>query len=416
MYRALDVMGFAGGFTLGVVQGGFTLVGKREMPGAFGVANCERNRHLLGDRWRTEVGSWDEWTPVDDVHLLFGNPPCSGFSAMTDRRHRGVDAKINHCMWALMEYAARCRPLVLIMESVRLAYSGGREMMSALRAKLEERSGLRYELYHVFQDALDLGGAARRPRYFWVASRIPFGVDYPRVQTPVLRDVWDDLRGHALTWQPQPYRRPPTWWVEREKCRVNATFDGHAAHKGLPIERALDLLELAERDGGWPAGWHIGRMAQHCHETFGYLPPSWDGIKDKLIAKNFHMGFTTLIRWDPDRPARVVTGAALDAVLHPFEPRTITHREAARVMGFPDDWNILPLRGVGNLRATWGKGITVQCGRWIATQVRNALDGRPGSYGGVPDGDREWLVKDRLASSATRVPTLTTRREFANAR
>ena len=103
----------------------------------------------------------------------------------------------------------------------------------------------------------------------------------------------------------------------------------------------------------------------------------------------------SLIRWDPERPARVITGAALDMVLHPYESRTITHREAARVMGFPDDWRILPLRGVSNLRATWGKGITVQCGKWIGEQVKNALDGNPGSVTGVPDGDREWFIRQR---------------------
>lgn len=78
MYSAVDVMGFAGGFTLGVVQAGFKLIGKRELPGGFGVANCEANRHLLGDSWQTEVGQERSWTPVRDAQLLFGNPPCSG--------------------------------------------------------------------------------------------------------------------------------------------------------------------------------------------------------------------------------------------------------------------------------------------------------------------------------------------------
>src|ERR1035437_767860 len=52
---AIDCQGFAGGFTLGAVQAGFRLVGKREHPGAFGVASCEANRHLLGNDWQTEV-------------------------------------------------------------------------------------------------------------------------------------------------------------------------------------------------------------------------------------------------------------------------------------------------------------------------------------------------------------------------
>jgi len=38
VYRAVDCQGFAGGFTLGMVQAGFHLVGKREMKAGFGVA------------------------------------------------------------------------------------------------------------------------------------------------------------------------------------------------------------------------------------------------------------------------------------------------------------------------------------------------------------------------------------------
>jgi hypothetical protein len=78
VYTAIDALGFAGGMTLGIVQSGFKLVGKRELPGGFGVPNCLANRHLLGTDWDVEVGPAEEWTPVRDAELLFGNPPCSG--------------------------------------------------------------------------------------------------------------------------------------------------------------------------------------------------------------------------------------------------------------------------------------------------------------------------------------------------
>jgi hypothetical protein len=76
MYRAIDALGFAGGFTLGMVQAGFELAAKREMPGGFGVPNCEANRALLGDSWRTQVGAPESWEVVD-AEVVFGNPPCS---------------------------------------------------------------------------------------------------------------------------------------------------------------------------------------------------------------------------------------------------------------------------------------------------------------------------------------------------
>jgi site-specific DNA-cytosine methylase len=323
---------------------------------------------------------------------------------MTDNRHRGMDSKINQCMWVLIEYTARVRPQILIMESVRQAYTGGRPLMQRLRARLEELTGLRYDLYHVMQDAIDLGGAARRPRYFMVLSQVPFGVEYPRLRRrPLLKDIWSDLTNHPLTWQSQPYRRPATWWTEGPRAGCT-TFDGHAVHRGLPIERALELMDQVSGNGGWPAGWSIGRVAKHAYETMGKLPASWDHMLPKLLAKDWHMGFASITRWDADRPGRVIMGSALDMVLHPSEPRTITHREAARVMGFPDDWRILPLRGQANLRATWGKGITVICGRWIGEWCRASLDGHPGGNTGVEIGERERLVGDgKITSSSSRL-------------
>jgi len=77
VYRAVDVLGFAGGFTLGTVQAGFELVGKRELPGGFGVDNCLANRHLLGHNWDVQVGTPESWEVMPEAELVFGNPPCS---------------------------------------------------------------------------------------------------------------------------------------------------------------------------------------------------------------------------------------------------------------------------------------------------------------------------------------------------
>ena len=77
------------------------------------------------------------------------------------------------------------------------------------------------------------------------------------------------------------------------------------------------------------------------------LPDSWQHMIDKLIKTDFNMGFTAMARWVNDRPGRVITGGAMNLVMHPTLPRALTHRECARVMGFPDDWTIAPLRGIG---------------------------------------------------------------------
>lgn len=400
-YRYVSCQTFAGGFDVGATQAGWKLVHKVEQRGGFGMRNCLVNRGVLGPDWTYQSCSPDEWQPVV-ADAVFANPPCSGFSLMTDRRWRGADAKVNACMHATMAYAARIRPQVVVMESVRQAYTGGRELMTQLRAELEQQSGCRYDLYHVFQNAHALGGPAIRPRYFWVASRVPFGVSWPNYRRPELVDVIGDLDGLASSWRPQPYRRPASWWVDDWNTRrADGVVDGHVGTTSPYHRRALDLLELASSptpDGapgaGWCQGEHIGQVAQRTWETRVELPRSWDAGLEKLIKMDFHMGYTSMTRWRWNAPGRVITGGSLGLVLHPLEPRTITHREAARIMGFPDDWLIEPLRGTSGLAQTWGKGITAHCGRWVAGLVARALDGDPGEISGVEVGDRERWIKD----------------------
>ena len=62
-------------------------------------------------------------------------------------------------------------------------------------------------------------------------------------------------------------------------------------------------------------------------------------------------------------------------------------------MGFPDSWLIESFADrPGVIRSTWGKGIPVDCGRWISSWVRHALLGEPGDYTGEVIGEREHLL------------------------
>lgn len=386
--RAIDCQGFAGGFTLGVVQAGWELVGKREMTPGFGVANCEMNRHLLGHGWETEAVEPIDWTvPSSGADLVFGNPPCSGFSVLSPKAFRGIDSKVNHCMWALVEYAAQVRPQIVIFESVSAAYTRGLDLMRSLRKRLQERTNESWTLYHVVHNAHALGGPALRRRYFWVASRVPFGVGYPELSfEPTLRDAIGDLETLGETWLPQPYRSPPTPWSASRRS-VLGLVDGMVSDSSPRGRRIIDLADTIT----WSPGDGIAAAARRCYEETGRLPPSWGDRLDKLVETNFNFGFNAIARWNPDKPARVVTGAGTLAGLHYANQRTFTHREIARIMGFPDDWLVYPLRD-RSIKNTWGKGITVDCGRWIAEWARRSLLGEPGDAPWEAVGDDEYEV------------------------
>ena len=390
MFRAVDCQGYAGGFTLGMVQAGFELVGKREMKGGFGVANCEVNRHLLGDAWKTEVGPPHQWSVVE-ADVVFGNPPCSGWSAMSAKHFRGGASPVLSCTYALVDYASRVMPQVVVFESVQQAFThkDGLPTMRALRAHLEGKTNEKWDLYHVLHNAYSVGGAAQRKRYFWVASRIPFGVSYvPPAGLPVLQDVLGDLTNLSQSWEPQSY--DSEWshpWAAARRSSANQV-DGHIAVDNPLTRRVGDLLAAVD----WYPGDHLATVARRHYDTFGRLPSSWAATEAKHIANDWFMGYTTPIRWKSNEPARVITGGSLYTVVHPTLNRTITHREAARILGFPDDWRLKPLRTSPGLAATHGKGITVDCGRWIGQQIQRALSGCPGEFQGIPLGDHEFVI------------------------
>jgi DNA (cytosine-5)-methyltransferase 1 len=390
-YRAVDCLGFAGGFTMGMVAAGFQLVGKREMKGGFGVANCEANRHLIGDGWQAESCDPAHWSvPVGGVDVVFGNPPCSGFSVMSSKEFRGADSKINHCMWSFIEFAARCLPQVAIFESVQMAFTrpDGLDLMRRLRNRIEELTNERYDLYHVLHNALAVGGSSMRRRYFFVLSRVPFGVErVAPARVPVLNEVIGDLATLPESWELVPYDQEPSWWSVSRRSTISSV-DGHRSIDNPITRRIRDLL----RGTVWNAGESIATVAKRFYQSYGRLPDSWMATESKIVRNNFNMGFTTPVRWAGDRYSRVITGGSLYTTVHPQLSRTLTHREVARIMGFPDDWRIAPLKDVSGLQMTWGKGITVDCGSWIGRWISDALDGSPGSYGGCKIGDREFLI------------------------
>ncbi len=389
MYTAVDVQGFAGGFTLGMAQAGFELVGKREMKGGFGVANCEANRHLLGENWKTESCDPADWTRVD-ADVVFGNPPCSAWSVMSTKEFRGAESPILHCTQAFVDYAARVMPQVAVFESVQQARTkpDGLEFMRKLRVDMEEKTGVKWTLYHVRHNAYSVGGCAQRRRYFWVVSRIPFGIEIPKYDRyPTLNDAIADLSSLESTWSAQPYQTDGGWWSEPRRSSTGLV-DGHSWIDNPLTKRIRDLLAGTE----WLQRDDVAKVARRHYEQHGHLPESWRYSEEKLVKQNFFMGFTTPVRWPGDEPARVITGGGLVMVVHPTEPRTITHRETARILGFPDDWKIEPLRGVSGLNMTWGKGITVDCGRWIGEWISAALDGNPGTHTGELLGEDEYDI------------------------
>jgi site-specific DNA-cytosine methylase len=126
-------------------------------------------------------------------------------------------------------------------------------------------------------------------------------------------------------------------------------------------------------------------------ESLMYISPTKTTTRgDQLIALDFKTGgFSKPKRWPWDQPGRVINGAGPHMVWHP-NGRFITHRETARLLGFPDSWVTGSASTHKNLNMFWGKGTSVHPAHWVMEWVKNSMEGNPGSNVGeeLDAGDR----------------------------
>lgn len=397
-YRYTDCQGFAGGMSVGATQAGFQLVAKLEKKGGYGVPMMEANRAFLGDGWQSQVGDPSEWDVVP-TDVVVGTPPCSAFSGMTHGMGsaHGVNSDINQCMWDLFGYAARVRPAAVVMESVAFAYSKGRSLMRELVDTLNATTKLSYRLTHVLQDNYSTGGATHRRRYFLVASQMPFGVELPELKRlPTFGDAVGDLVHQPIDWELNPYAEAATWYSARYRA-PDGLVDGHELRQNRFTQRLSDIHAGA----GWHDGEREADVLLRYYENHSSLPESYQYetpgkalTRDKqLIERNLDPGgFNQTKAWRWDKPGRVISGAGPYMVWNSRAGRLLTNREAARVMGFPDEWRVASLQRDPKLSSYWGKGTSVAPANWVMTWLNRSLNGEPGSVVGERLDHRDRLV------------------------
>lgn len=405
MFTAIDCQGFAGGFTLGMQQAGFDIIAKRENKGGFGIPIVADNMPIPD----IQEGSPTEWV-ARSADVVFGNPPCSGFSAFTQVSNRtdwkvkmGMGADINSCMWDLVRYASRCSPQMVIMESVQLAYTQGRVLMQQLRAEMESLTGWHYDLIHVLHNAASVGGASQRKRYFMVLAgpELEFGIEPPTFDLdscPLFPSILNDLAGLEFTFDPQPYQAEPLSKYAADLRNPSGVVDGHM----LRTTTETFGLKWISENGEWKGGEHVGAAMRRAIDNVGIENvPARLKYKDEGRLHQVTNMFMSTHAYSPRKAhahkmAPVMTGTGAEDCIHPTEPRTLTYREVARVMGFPDTWSLRTIetaKGGPSQNQKWmGKGISVPCGKWIGEWAKLALEGNPGTWRGDEIGENEWLI------------------------
>lgn len=348
--RVLDLFAGAGGLTHGFYAASPRFVTERAVE--FDAAAAASYSATFGNK--VYAGPIQEWLleeQVPNVDVVIGGPPCQGFSLLGKRN--ALDER--NSLWE--HYASsliRANPKYFIVENVG-AFGKSQQLVD-------------------FKDATKPDGFLRDYSFEWhVLNAADYGAPQARKRAILIGHHRD------LSFPGFP---PPT--------HVGRHLSVRHALSGLPIN--VDGTELPDRrtavgDKSMPGTFrttelHLGRdYAQLSLDRFAAIPPGGNrmDLPDHLLAPcwvNHKSGSGDVmgrLRWDT--PAVTIRTEFFKPekgrYIHPSANRAITHLEAARLQGFPDEhlW-------VGSKTAIAkqiGNAVPLHLGRAIAAQLLQHL-------------------------------------------
>lgn len=323
---AVDLFSGAGGLSLGLAEAGWTLAAAVDhYPAAL-----ETHAHNFGG---LTLG-WDLADPTVrddfvglfdgvDVDLVAGGPPCQPFSragrskirSLVDAGSRPADDPRRQLWRAFLEIAERLHPRAVLMENVPdMGLGDDFHILREMSDKLEN-NGYRASLNLV--DAWNFGVPQHRQRMILLARRDGREMRWPAKQDKVvLEDVLDDLPdlSGGVGSRRMPYSKPPR--SPFEKAMRAGAGDQVTEH----MTRAVRSDDREIFKGMSPT------------TLYSQVPAELRRYRADSFTDKYH-------RLDRHGLSRSITAhIAKDGYwyIHPWENRTLTVREAARIQTFPD--------------------------------------------------------------------------------
>lgn len=347
--RAIALFAGCGGLSLGFSWAGFCVQGHVELRPEFRAIyrqNFPTSRELGSDIARIsdeEVARWT--TSLGTTDVLFGGPPCQGFS-LTGKRDR-FDPR-NELFRHFVRIAKILQPRAILLENVRLLTSMRSKNGSWVKDEIGEAfSEFGYRMVHKELDAQDYGVPQHRERVFFVGIRSDLGLR-PSLPSPTHGESGN---GDLFAARLQPLRT----------FRI-ATCD-------------LDPIESGEKSAR--DEWHEAvSHPRHVIEWLKAVPEGASAHDNPDPAMRPPSGYNTTYKrlcWDEPASTVSTTFGMISGCrnVHPTNTRSLTVREALRCQSFPDAFKLTG--SLGAIRTSIGNAVPPLLAHALASHLEQIL-------------------------------------------
>ncbi|MGL5196091.1 MAG: DNA cytosine methyltransferase [Chroococcales cyanobacterium] len=340
---AVDLFAGAGGMTLGFEQAGFDVLAAVEIDPIHCATHeynfpkwkvlCRSVIEATGDEIRNQSEIGDR-----EIDVVCGGPPCQGFSLIGKR---ALDDPRNSLVFHFIRIVTELQPKYFVMENVRgLTMGPHKQLLDEVIDKFHDCGYQVLTPYQVLNSAY-YGVPQNRERLFLIGCRE--GLSLPVYPTPITNPP-----GGKKVSQLSDLPATPTVWeaiqdlprVEQYAQLLDRDWISYKYQPASAYGIQMQALSAKSHNYAYPRQWDRGILTgnhrtQHSQRASARFKATLPG-KSEPISR-FHkldpQGLCNTLRAGTPSNRGAYTSPR---PIHPFEPRCITVREAARLHSYPD--------------------------------------------------------------------------------
>lgn len=312
--NAIDIFSGAGGMSIGALMAGIKV--NLAIEHNKQAADTFKLNHPDTEVLCTDIRHATVKELSKKIFILFGGPPCQGFS-VSNTKTRNENNTNNSLFKEFVRMVDECNPEWFVFENVEgfVTFQKG----AVLKHLKEELNELGYETFNTVLLASDYGVPQNRNRFFMVGNNKGLNFSFPeaKVSKVTVKQAINDL---------------PTL--------VNGDKRNELPYKKGGVS---DYARIMRANSKVSKQNLVSKNQDYVIERYKYIPmgKNWKSIPLKLMQnytsiENCHSGIYR--RLHANRPSVVIANYRKNMLIHPYEDRGLSVREAARIQSFPDDF------------------------------------------------------------------------------
>lgn len=317
-FIGVDLFAGAGGMSLGAEMAGIDVRVAVEMdPNAAQTYKINHPNTKVIAKDIAQIKELSCRVPKNAATVLFGGPPCQGFS-ISNRRTRTMSNPSNWLFKEFIRIAFFWKPEWIILENVK-----GIEQLNRgefLKTIIRGFRGLGYTCSWFTLCAADFGVPQIRNRFFMIGSRAGIRIAAPQKSCDKIVTV-----GEAIGDLPILFN--------------GANIDEMSYKRKANNNYAKGLRGNLE----CCTGNLVSKNTDAVVERYSFIRQggNWEDIPDEMMKaytdkSRCHTGIYR--RLSADKPSVVLGNYRKNMLIHPTEDRGLSVREAARLQSFPDSY------------------------------------------------------------------------------